>query len=94
MKIRYLFLPILLICFINCSSSAPKVISEKPDYNKITDNFLNNLFKQLKPEEADKIEMLKTTLAPIISKECLSGNYNLDCIGKAHNIQMLQLCKK
>ncbi|MCE9500993.1 MAG: TIGR04454 family lipoprotein [Leptospira sp.] len=80
----------ILALAINCKGSSVSSAECEPVVNKL----FENLSKELKPEEVDKISMLKATMMAGIQKECMSGKYNLDCLAKATNLAASQNCKK
>lgn len=89
----FLIAAMALALAMNCKGSSVSSAECEPIVNKLFENVSKELAKE-KPEEAEKISMLKATLLPTIQKECMSGKYNLDCLGKANNIAALQACKK
>ncbi|MBE7413597.1 MAG: TIGR04454 family lipoprotein [Leptospiraceae bacterium] len=89
-KILFLIVVVGFVLTMNCKGSSVSSAECEPIVNKL----FENLSKELKPEEAEKVSMMKATLLPTIQKECMSGKYDLDCLSKATNIAALQACKK
>ncbi len=81
---------VVLAITMNCKGSSVSSAECEPIVNKL----IENIMKEMKPEEVEKFSMLKATMVPSIQKECMSGKYNLDCLSKASNIAALQACKK
>lgn len=78
------------IAFSNCGKPAVSAAECEPVVNQM----FENLSKELKPEEAEKVKAMEATLKAGVVKECTSGKYNLDCLKAATNIAALQTCKK
>ncbi|PJZ70692.1 TIGR04454 family lipoprotein [Leptospira perolatii] len=90
-KLSFAILPALAL-FVMVSCGGAKV--SQAECEPVVNDLFQNLTQGKSPEETEKLNSLKPSLAPMLLKECMSGKYDLSCLKSAKDIQALAVCKK
>lgn len=46
------------------------------------------------PDQLEQVKSLESSLLPMMEKECMSGDYELECLKQASSFESVQSCRK
>lgn len=60
----------------------------------VVSDMLKNLYSAQTPEQSEKFRAVQAQISTQLTKECMTGKYDLTCLRSAKNLTALGTCKK